>query len=87
MQSTVHVGTRMNERGISLAMVNLVLEYGEIQQDKAILGRKAAERLLAKMQHEMKQLKKIVDKGGVVVVSANDTIITTYNYKQRASKK
>jgi ribosomal protein S8 len=87
MQSTVHLGTRMNQRGISLAMVNLVLEYGEIQQDKAVLGRKAAEQLLARMQREMKELKKIVDKGGVVVVSANDAIITTYNYKQRAFKK
>ena len=63
-------------------MLDLVLEHGEIQQDKRILSRKDAQRLIAKMQRDMKVIKKILDKGGVVVVADSESVITTYNYKQ-----
>lgn len=82
MHTTVHARKRMSQRGISREIVELVLEYGEIQQDKVILGRKDAQRWLAKLQRDMKVIKKILDKGGVVVVADSESVITTYNYKQ-----
>lgn len=81
MQSTKHVVQRMNQRGITKKMINIVLDYGEPVQDKAVLRKKDAQRLIREMQETMKVLQKICDKGGVVVVAQGDTIITTYNYK------
>jgi hypothetical protein len=51
-------------------------------QDKYVLGRKEALRLLEELQRSERLLKKILDKGGVVVVADGGALITTYNYKQ-----
>jgi hypothetical protein len=40
---------------------------------------KAKERALREEQRELKLLKKLADKGGVVVVTAGAALITTYN--------
>lgn len=77
---TIHVQQQMNRRGISRQMVDLVLEHGKIEQEKSKLGRDDARELLEGMQQKIKVLKKIIDKGGVTVVSDNNTFITTYNY-------
>lgn len=82
MEITLHALQRMSQRGVSRDMVELVLEYGRITHDKATLGRKDAQELLVRMQRQMRVLKKILDKGGVVVVAENDKLITTYNYKK-----
>jgi CTP-dependent riboflavin kinase len=81
MHRTDHIKARMSQRGISRDMVAMALQYGEIEQDKTVLGRKAALRLLERLQREQRVLKKIIDKGGVVVISENDTLISTYNYQ------
>lgn len=84
MKTTRHAFQRMNQRGITGEMIDIVLHYGEVSQDKAksTLGKKAAEKVLAHLQQEIKVVKKVLDKGGVVVVVQDDTVITTYNYKQ-----
>lgn len=83
MKSSFHALKRMNQRGINREMVELVLLYGKVKQDKTVLGRKEALQLLATLQRQVVIAKKIVDKGGVVVVTDtdNDVVITTYNYK------
>ncbi len=62
-------------------------------QDRTVLGRrrtcrlieekqrqvKAKERALQEEKRELKILKKLLDKGGVVVVEAESALITTYN--------
>lgn len=83
MDSTMHAQERMSQRGISKAMVEFVLEHGTPEQDKVILGRKDALTLLESLQDQQRILKKILDKGGVVVV-ATDRVITTYNSQRRA---
>jgi hypothetical protein len=80
MKWTIHAQQRMNQRGINREMMELVMEYGKIDLDKRVLGRKDAQFLLARMQEQMKVLKKIIDKGGIVVIAENDTCITTYNH-------
>ena len=61
--------------------------------DRTVLGRRQAGRLLADKQHtlmakerelvaarrELQLLKKLIDKGGVIVVENNATLITTFN--------
>lgn len=81
MQMTQHIKARMSQRGISNAMVEIALQYGDINNDKTILGRKAAMKALEKLQREQQVLKKIIDKGGVVVIASDDALITTYNYQ------
>jgi hypothetical protein len=62
-------------------------------RDRLVLGRRRAGRLLAQKQQqvqakeralqaekrELKLLKKLLDKGGIVVVTADSALITTFN--------
>lgn len=73
----------MSQRGISRDMVEYVLAYGTPERDKVIMGRKEALQKLEALQEEQRLLKKILDKGGVVVVAEGDAIITTYNCQGR----
>lgn len=83
MRTTVHIQQRMAQRGITGRMIDLVLEHGNFERDKVVLGRKDAQRLLDEMRAKEAVLKKIIDKGGLVVVSDSDALITTYNYNGR----
>lgn len=84
MQTTRHFQQRMSQRGVSRDMVDFVMDYGMSEQDKYVLGRKEALNLLEKIQRQQRLLKKILDKGGIVVVADENVLITTYNYKRRS---
>ena len=87
MRPTRHFGQRRSQRGVSQAMVDLTITYGSIDQDKHILGRKEALERLATLKQEEQILKKIVGKGGLVVVAEGGNLITTYNRNsQRMSR-
>lgn len=79
LHATRHIQQRMSQRGINRDMTNLALEHGVVEQDKYVLGSKEASALLAKMERDMRTLKKIVDKGGIVVVAEGGAMITTYS--------
>ena len=79
MQHTHHIKQRMSQRGISQAMVDLVLAHGVIHGDKYVVGRKEAQQRLNELDNERRVLTKILDKGGVEVVAEGDALITTYN--------
>ena len=79
MQPTRHIKQRMSQRGISQEMVNLVIAHGVIQGDKYVVGRKEALQRLRELDSERRVLTKILDKGGVSVVTEGDTLITAYN--------
>jgi hypothetical protein len=83
MNATEHMKQRMAQRGINREMVDLVLDFGTPKQDKFILGRDEAQEQLRELQHAMRVLKKILDKGGVTVVTEGDALITTYNCNSR----
>lgn len=78
-KTTKHIEKRMAQRGISKAMIELVLNYGEESGDKVVLGRRSAQRLL----EDFRTLIKIIDKGGVTVVAQGEALITAYNYEGR----
>jgi len=79
MHKTRHIKQRMAQRGISQAMVDMVMRYGDLDGDKVFLSRKATGRLM----EEARTLVKILDKGGLVVVANGDMQVTTYNYEGR----
>lgn len=99
MIRTLHFSSRMNQRGVTQEMVDLVLELGHQYGDRVTADRKllsahlkevskrekAAKRSGRKSpqspSHEKKVALKILDKGGLVVVIQNKTLITTYNYE------
>lgn len=83
MNSTMHAKERMSQRGISRAMVDYVIEHGTPERDRVILGRKEALQILEDLKEQQRILKKILDKGGVIVVAAGDKVITTYNCQRR----
>ena len=69
----------MSQRGITDRMVEVVSEFGMVQGDKLILDRKNIDALMVRMDGLRKDLVKLRDKGGLVVVEADDVCITTYN--------
>ena len=79
MQPTRHIKQRMSQRGISKDMVNLVIAHGVIHGDKYVVGRKEALQLIRALDNERRVLTKILDKGGVEVVTEGDALITAYN--------
>ena len=83
MQHTRHIKQRMSQRGISKEMVNLVIAHGVIQGDKYVVGRKEVLQLIRELDNERRVLTKILDKGGVEVVTEGDALITAYNRNSR----
>ncbi len=79
MIKTKHLIDRMNQRGISSKMIELVLEYGVNKKDKIILDKKNLSGLLKEIDSYRKDILKIMDKNGLVVVAADDYLLTTYN--------
>lgn len=109
LRSTAHLDKRMNVRGISKAMIEFAVNYGELHSDKLIVNKKLVERMvefiniqairmnrlrkkfrqfgvirlidkaLNKLKEQKKIALKIIAKGGIVVVVANNALITTYD--------
>jgi hypothetical protein len=64
-------------------MIELTLEFGEVQADKIRLGSRRIKKLLKhhKVSQDIKRdLLKILDKGGLVVVASGSALITAYNW-------
>ncbi len=78
MSKTKHFHNRANQRGIRSDLVELVRSYGVQQNDKTILCRKAINETIRVLDQMKKNLKKIADKGGLVVVESNGVLITVY---------
>lgn len=80
MSQSKHFRKRMSQRGIRQTMVDLTLEYGLVDQDRYVLTKTSAQELKVMLEAQVRVLKKLIDKGGLVVVEADNTQITTYNY-------
>ena len=93
MNRTRHFEARMTQRGITKDLVDFVREFGEIDQDKHILGRRELERLIDSIDQIKRTAVRAIDKGGLVVVEAEGRLVTTYarrtfdRSKARASKE
>ena len=84
MYETLHINQRARQRGITKRMIELTLEYGEVQADKVKLGTKRIKKLLQNRKQITQDFKsdmlKILDKGGLVVVISGAAMITAYNW-------
>ena len=80
MYETFHINKRLRQRGITNRMIELTLEFGEVQADKIRLGTRRIKKLLRTHKELKKDLLKILDKGGLVVVASGATLITAYNW-------
>ena len=84
MFETKHIKKRARQRGITNRMIELTLEYGKCQGDKIRLGKRKIKELIRdkkKLTQELKsELLKLLDKGGLVVVFSDETLITTYRW-------
>jgi len=83
MNETLHINQRVRQRGITKRMIELTLEFGEVQADKIRLGSRRIKKMLKnrKVPHDLKHdLLKILDKGGLVVVASGSALITAYNW-------
>jgi hypothetical protein len=68
----------MNQRGITQRMIDIVSQLGISKGDKKILDKNNIDELINRMDVFRKDLLKLRDKGGLVVVEANDALITAY---------
>ncbi len=83
MNETLHLNQRARQRGISNRMIELTLEFGEVQADKIRLGSRRIKKMLKnpKISQNLKHdLLKILDKGGLIVVTSGSALITAYNW-------
>lgn len=70
MHHTKHSVARMNQRGISHAMAELVYAYGTAKGDKVIFNQKAAKQRLIEARAEKASLEKALDSGAMSMVAA-----------------
>ena len=78
MSKTRHIQKRLNQRGIRDGLLSVVAEFGVTKGDKLILNRKGAEDVLKQLDALRQKLLEIQKKGGLVVVEAGESLVTTY---------
>ncbi len=78
MQTTTHIDARMNKRGIRKELVSLALDLGRIEGDRYVLDTKTIRAEMCELRRKLKFLDDADRKGGVVVVAAGGSLVTTY---------
>ena len=79
MAKTRHFHKRMGLRGITLRQIELVRDYGMICDDNIVLDQGNVDELIGGLDRLRKDLLKLRDKNGLVVVESDGHLITTYN--------
>lgn len=88
MNLTNHAQIRMNQRGITKEMLQMVLDFGDIKNERMILNRKSLDKILQKLNEIKSKILKAKDKGGLVLIMGDDNAaITTYNYDSHQKAK
>ena len=83
MRFSRHARIRMGQRGIPGRMIELARKHGRIEGDQWVLDIREAKAALDQVMAERAALLKVIDKGGVVVVEEDDTVVTAYNITER----
>ena len=73
----------MGQRGIPGRMIELARKHGRIEGDQWVLDIREAKAALDQVMVERAALLKVIDKGGVVVVEEDDTVVTAYNITEK----
>lgn len=80
MQKTKHINKRMSQRGITQDMIDFTLNFGEITNDKWFTNKKTLQKSIKQLEQQIKMAKRLLDKGGIVVVAADDALLTAYDF-------
>ena len=83
MKFSGHARIRMGQRGIPGRLIELARKHGRIEGDQWVLDRKEARAILDELDAERSELLRVIDKGGVVVVEEDNTVVTAYNITER----
>jgi hypothetical protein len=59
MRYTKHIKEKMSQRGISKDLLEIVLIYGTVKQDKVILNKKRCLKILRKIDNYNKKIKRV----------------------------
>ncbi len=86
MKKTKHYEIRKNQRGITDDMVDLVLNFGDTRGDKVVLGKKKVEMAISYLDTLRKNLVKMSDKNGLVVIMADNSLLTTYAIHKKINR-
>ena len=78
MSKTRHIQKRMAKRSIREAMLKMVETFGVHDGDKQVLNRKGCDAALAELEDVKKNLVKMRERGGLVLVDDGGVKITTY---------
>ena len=78
MAKTRHIHQRMNQRGVTQQMLEIVKQFGIDSGDKVILNRKGIDIAISALNAICKDMQKMRSKGGVVLVEEDGVEITTY---------
>ena len=95
MSNTRHFQKRRSERGISLQLINMTLNFGKETKCKGArkyyLTRKNAEQTLGCLDKLRQSFLKAIDKGGLVLVTSEGGVkVTTYrlnSYRPQGRKR
>ena len=80
MKITDHAKSRMSQRAVTKEMIDFTLNFGEVRGDALYTNRKILQKIINELETQMRVAKKLLDIGGIVVISEEDTLITTYQY-------
>jgi hypothetical protein len=84
---TLHLDTRMNQRGIKRSLLDLALNHGEWDGDRCVLSSNAIKLMIRDIDSQRSLAMRALDKGGLVVVEAGGETITTYRMpRQRRTR-
>ncbi|WP_321407016.1 hypothetical protein [Tolumonas auensis] len=78
MAKTRHIHQRMNQRAITSQMLEIVKMFGIDDGDKTYLNCKGIDAALDELNKLSKQMQKMRNRGGIVLVESGDAEITTY---------
>ena len=78
MSKTRHIQKRMAKRNIRETMLKMVGTFGVPDGDKRVLNRKGCDAALAELEDVKKNLVKMRERGGMVLVEVGGVKITTY---------
>ncbi len=87
MAKTRHIHQRMNQRAISQQMLEIVKMFGIDDGDKTYLNKKGIDAALLEINVLSKQMQKMKNRGGIVLVESGDVEITAYALDSYDRKK
>ena len=81
MNATHHFQARTQQRAISPAMVDLILDFGSSngRGDITLLGRKEIDREIQQRKQEIRELEKMRAGGGAGIAHRGETLITAFH--------